>query len=336
MADNTNPNIEMYGAKIVQAQLEALLGEIEGVRTSDDIEYVHRMRVATRRMRAVLPIFGPYLAKKKTDAWSDAFRKITKALGSARDLDVQLEKLTKRFDADSDEYKPGLERMILRWKQRREKAQKSVVKALDEFQLSGVAQEIAAKTAPLVFFSDQIDIHDPALMKLGVTHIRKELSEMLKYDRAIQDPANVTELHEMRIQAKRLRYSMETFAPLFPNELASQLKLMKSIQDLVGETHDADVWIEILPKFIEDERKLIREFFGDDAPINKLIPGIEDFLAAEKVERDEKYAEFIELWEKTKKDETWQKFFALLQESLEPPAPPDLLPETAPEVATDQ
>lgn len=307
----------MFGARIIQAQLEAVLAESDGVKTRDDIENVHRMRVATRRMRAVLPIFGQYLEPKHTDNWIKAFRGITKALGIARDLDVQLEKLEKTLETASPENKPGIERLILRWTQRRDKAQEPVIRAVDKFLKSGIVQQVAGITAPLVFFSNQIDLHDEKLVKLGVTHIRQELSEMLKYDRDIQDPEKVTELHQMRIQAKRLRYSMETFAPVFPNELSSQLKLMKQIQDLVGETHDADVWLMELPKFLEEERALTMEFLGEDSAMNQFIPGINAFMQAESEDRVIKYTEFIALWEKTKTEEIWQQFFNLLEASLQ-------------------
>ena len=51
--------------------------------------------------------------------------------------------------------------------------------------------------------------------------------------------------HEMRIYAKKLRYTMEAFAPLYKNKLAKEIETIKAFQDVLGEMHDCDVWIRL-------------------------------------------------------------------------------------------
>ena len=60
--------------------------------------------------------------------------------------------------------------------------------------------------------------------------------------------------HQMRICAKKLRYTMEHFAPLYPNELAGEIERIKAFQDVLGEMHECDVWIDYIPKFIEETK----------------------------------------------------------------------------------
>ena len=60
--------------------------------------------------------------------------------------------------------------------------------------------------------------------------------------------------HEMRIHAKKLRYTMEIFAPMYKNTLTKEIDTIKKFQDILGEMHDCDVWIDYLPKFIEETK----------------------------------------------------------------------------------
>ena len=45
---------------------------------------------------------------------------------------------------------------------------------------------------------------------------------------------------------------METFAPLYPEKLSEEIEIIKNFQDTLGEMHDCDVWIEKIPKFINE------------------------------------------------------------------------------------
>ena len=82
-----------YGRWVTIQRLDALLAEVDGVRSGEDIECVHRMRVASRRLRSVLRLFGECFKGKRGKRWRKAVRKVTATLGEARDLDVQLELL---------------------------------------------------------------------------------------------------------------------------------------------------------------------------------------------------------------------------------------------------
>ena len=91
-----NPGLAVFAAQQLIPRLDAMSREVEGVRAGEDIEYLHRMRVASRRLRAALPIFAPCLPRKKYGRWLADIRRITRVLGDARDADVQIAAL-KRF-----------------------------------------------------------------------------------------------------------------------------------------------------------------------------------------------------------------------------------------------
>jgi CHAD domain-containing protein len=85
-------------AAIVAERSEAVFAQREGVLDTADIERVHRMRVATRRLRAALEVFGPALHGKRGKRALAEVKALADALGERRDRDVQLERLSRLAD----------------------------------------------------------------------------------------------------------------------------------------------------------------------------------------------------------------------------------------------
>jgi hypothetical protein len=74
--------------------------------------------------------------------------------------------------------------------------------------------------------------------------IEVRLDEMLSFSQYADNPANIIELHDLRIAAKRLRYTLELFRFAFPAALSAIIDEVKEIQEHIGAMHDADVMIE--------------------------------------------------------------------------------------------
>jgi hypothetical protein len=72
------------------------------------------------------------------------------------------------------------------------------------------------------------------------------IDEVYSYDGLVADPANVTELHDMRIACKRVRYLLEIFAIAFDEDLEPFIDEVKGLQDLLGDIHDCDVQVPML------------------------------------------------------------------------------------------
>jgi CHAD domain-containing protein len=82
--------------RTVAVRTRELWEHSEGVLDTGDIERVHDMRVATRRLRAVLEIFAPCFPRKEHKAALREVKRLADALGARRDPDVQLEALAGR------------------------------------------------------------------------------------------------------------------------------------------------------------------------------------------------------------------------------------------------
>ncbi len=79
-----------YGAQTLLNLLPTLEEQIDGVKKGEDIEYLHKMRVTSRRIRAAMPLFKGCYQKKQFKKWLNEIKRVTKFLGEARDLDVQI------------------------------------------------------------------------------------------------------------------------------------------------------------------------------------------------------------------------------------------------------
>jgi CHAD domain-containing protein len=287
----------VFSAIIFNRYLEALRQETEGVRQAKDIEYIHRMRVASRRLSSALHAFEDYLPPKKVSAWQKEVRAVTKALGKARDADVQLAVID-QFSQTHPEpaWKAGLRRLTLRLNQKRARYQNGVDSALDSFEQGHTLDELAEHTTRILRRQDRTYLYTPAIYMRAYTAISSGLIDFISYEPFVSQPERIAELHAMRIAAKRLRYNMEIFSPLYPDELKDHLVSMRKFQDQLGSLHDCDVWIAFLPDFITRERQRTLTYFGHLRGFNQVVPGIERFQQDRRDKRAEVYREFFEYW----------------------------------------
>jgi CHAD domain-containing protein len=127
---------------------------------------------------------------------------------------------------------------------------------------------------------------------------------MLSYEPILSCPDKVLELHEMRIAAKRLRYTMEIFAPIYADPASAgafdtALKAVKQLQEWLGQIHDADV---LFPDIMSHVVSLVPHRSG-----RPMKPGVHtvDLASCEGLiatayrlrnERDQAYAHLLNDW----------------------------------------
>ena len=157
------------------------------------------------------------------------------------------------------------------------------------------------------------------------------IEEIYAYDGAIADPARVTELHDMRIAFKRLRYLLEIFGVAFTEDLDPFLEQVKELQDLLGDIHDCDVQIPMLEEHLSwlgareaqnaralvaagTGRRPVRSSDGSERAYRRFRTRLEDVLrgdervgihaliARRRRERDELYLRFLEDWRRLKRE----------------------------------
>jgi len=308
--DETLDSYYLFGLEALQERLPALANEIEGARAAEDIEYVHRMRVASRRIRNALALFGDELPRKHNAAWHDEMRRITKALGAARDTDVQIAWVQDFLKTVTDEtQRIGIERLLLRLRQERTRSQDKVVKALDRLEQKRILEDMTETLHELLVHARVYEVETlPAdLYRRANEAIRLRLEEFLAYEPHVAHPERAAELHQMRIAAKHLRYTLEVFEPLYEKALRKPIKIVKEFQELLGEVHDCDVWIGYVPGFIEQERARAVEYFGETVPAQAFLPGLHALEEDRRRQRLRTYYIFRRFWELTQEKGIWER-----------------------------
>jgi CHAD domain-containing protein len=309
MTDEFN-SYQLFGAEALRQRLPALNAQLAGVRSADDIEAVHQMRVATRRLRAAFTLFAECLPNRRGDEWQREIKRITKALGAARDTDVQFDWLKKFLASAADPaWQPGINRLLLRLYQQRQRLQIKVIAALEQLEAGHTLDDLGTLLRDQVVQArlNNVDPYATEVYLRAADAIRFQLEHFLAYDVCVYQPEHSTELHAMRIAAKHLRYTLEIFAELYKDALKQPIKVVKEMQELLGDLHDSDVWIAFVPQFTLEERARTADYFGVDTSADRFTPGLLALQADRQQYRQQCYENFVAAWERALADEVWNK-----------------------------
>ena len=218
-----------------------------------DPEDVHRMRVATRRMRAARRVFRDALSEViDLERANEELRALATVLGRARDLDVFIGALRRLSRTAPAADRPAIKAMVTDLQKQKATAQEELQRALDEGALTYLRSELHGQLQALAGAGaekgqgrkrDSVRRTAPRLIERALRRLYRDQDNLLA-------PTS-TELHERRILAKRARYTMEYFAPAFGDALEEPIAHMTAVQDTLGEIHDADVAVAALLQRIE-------------------------------------------------------------------------------------
>jgi len=322
---SVDQSYQLLGARYVRKQLRALSREIEGARKAEDLECVHQARVASRRLRSAMRVFGDGFPAKKVKTWRREIRRVTEGLGSARDKDVQIELVAAFLSEVTDaEKRPGIERLLLRLRQQRERIQPKVVKALKRLRDRGVLKDMRATTKAMLseLNGRDVTIQSPFVFVRAERLIIRRLEKLLAYQDCLSDPADKPRHHAMRIATKRLRYTMEICRPVYDGELDEAVTAAKHLQELLGDIHDCDVWIDALPEFMEQERERTLEYCGSAEPLAQLAAGIEHLRQQRQKHREETFIELGRYWRQLSDRGLWDGLVATILSRVSEPARP--------------
>ena len=238
------------GRKVMRFHLARMLDREPGVRSGEDAEDVHKMRVATRRQRAAWRVFGEAYRRKRTKPYRSGLRDVARRLGAVRDLDVQLEAADAyRADKPVAEQR-AIEPLIASWRQHRDDARTLLFR---EFDSPGYAR----------FIDDYVDFvrtEGAAVAAFGPTEPHRvrdtapsriwSAYEQVRTYEPVLRWADVPTLHELRIASKWLRYSLEFVAEALGDDALPLIEKVTALQDHLGLMNDADVTASMARTFL--------------------------------------------------------------------------------------
>jgi len=265
-ASPTDSPVEHVRASLDQ-RLRALLTHEPGTRTGEDIEDLHQMRVAVRRMRATLKAARPLL-----DAtWADDLRAelgwLGGALGPVRDLDVLLLRLHREIASLPTAEEAAGAVLLDALEGERTAARGAMLRALSDPRFFALLERLAETVrGPLPAGTDQLALID--LVRSEARKLRRAV------ERAGDAPPDDV-LHALRIRGKRLRYTGEFVATSLEGApegraIKRLLSATAAMQEVLGDHQDACV----------AEQRIRGLLVGLDAPPDTL------FVAGRLVERE--------------------------------------------------
>jgi len=310
-------------AKYVRRQAKQLAEQLDGICQAEDIEFVHRARVASRRLRIALRMFRDCFGRKRAKRWRKQIRRLTAELGDARDKDVQIEFLCGILDELKERgCYPGIARLLVQVERQREQLQPKVVGAIERLRTGRIVEEMqtTAKRILADLKAPELTPRTPFACAQTGRHICSRLEELLAHQDSLRDAEDKQRHHAMRIAAKRLRYTLEIAKPAYDEQLEAIIEGVRKVQTLLGEIHDCDVWIDQLGTFAEAERKNVRAHFGHDGPFMRLGIGIEYLRQNRRGQRRKAFGELVAYWEELHRQDLWENLFRILHAPAGQPA----------------
>jgi len=213
---------------------------------ADVPDAVHRMRVAGRRLRAVLQTYRPLFDRGTTDPLRREVGWVVHQLGTARDLEVLQATLARQHAAGGGDGGAELA-------ERHRAAHRAAIRSFRSNRYRAVRDEVA-----------ELGQHPPFTPR-GLRPAGKELSRALRHrvsrletavlavDRATTVGERAARLHSVRKVARSLRYAVEAAEPVFGRPAAEYAAALARVQDELGEQHDLLLARQVLEVAVEED-----------------------------------------------------------------------------------
>jgi CHAD domain-containing protein len=278
------------GRKVMWTHFMKMLANEAGTREGADIEFLHDMRVSTRRLRAAFMIFAPFYDEVAIAQFNKDMRKAGRTLGAVRDLDVLIEK-AQGYEAGL----PAEEGLTIRplmdhWAAQREVARREMLVFLDGNAYRRFVEGFRTFLLTPGMGAKAVPAGEPVAHQVRhvIPRLIMERYEQVRAYEPIIGTAPLTTYHALRIDCKRLRYALEFFQKLLGPDAPGVIKQVTAMQELLGAMQDAHV-----------AEGVIGEFMALEAARKKnprRHPGVEAYLQTQRQVQQDLLGQFEPLW----------------------------------------
>ncbi|MFZ6027633.1 MAG: CHAD domain-containing protein [Chloroflexota bacterium] len=262
-----------------------------GTRLGEDIEALHDMRVATRRLRASFDVFGSAFNQKALLPHLKGLKATGRALGGARDMDVFIEKADIYRQSLPIRQRSKLTLLFDAWEGERASARQAMTTYLDSEAYTQFVENFAVfLQAPEGYARQKGEAPSLRLIIPGLIYAR--LQPVLAYE-TIMATIPLVKLHALRIEFKKLRYTVEFFREVLGKPAKAVIETIKALQDHLGDLQDADVATSMLRAWLDrwDEEQARRPL-----PKRQRPDGILAYLGFQYTKRQQLMVGFPRVW----------------------------------------
>lgn len=225
------------------ANLDAITSEIDGVLLNEDIEFIHRFRVAIRRLRnnvTIFQSFGSHALESALAEFHQQTDSLAILLAEARDLDIQQVLITEHLADNHPVAAVALTGLVS------EKRQQIQHEITADLQVTAFDSQIENfKTLLKSMFPRESRMPSlPADMPVRAN--ARACAQTIAGLYLMRDNIDALERHQFRKVVRRLRYTLECFQPYFSFDLQPSIDYVHLIQDLLGNIHDLDILLQIV------------------------------------------------------------------------------------------
>jgi CHAD domain-containing protein len=238
-----------------------------------DTEYVHQLRVATRRAAVALQIFGDFLPRKKANLLKRWLTRLRRSAGRARDLDVLILGLAEQDSIASAS--PRQTTQLLKFLRRlRREAQEDLQRMTSKSSRRAAAQlgkSIRWRAADKTLTFSQV----------ARSVLRPIMEEF--FQAAAGDWVSIAAIHQLRIKGKKARYAFETLAAAFPKSFRSEVyESLCDVQQDLGRINDLATAIDLYENWLCQAKPLLASSLAGyrDHAASELERHCQEFRAA--------------------------------------------------------
>ena len=236
-------------AAILLTELDILERNIQGIRDGIDTEFLHDFRIANRRSRSLITGMKQALTTPAHESGKQFFSWMSKQTSALRDIDVFLLAFRQHKKLLPEEVRTQLMPLREFLQERKESERKDLVSALESDRF---LEFIHAWRQSLQESIRAEDTTGPVL-ETARTAIWRAWERTGKHGRRAAHSGSDEALHELRKSAKKLRYLLEAFRPLFPAKDAAQAtRQLRQLQNVLGDIVDLQVQQQYLGQLQEN------------------------------------------------------------------------------------
>lgn len=231
------------GRKLFARQLRRMKRHEAGSRTGEDIESVHQMRVAIRRMRSLFNLLAAHYRPKTVAKYSKGLRRIARALGAIRDLDVLIVDLQEYEATLPVEPQAALATLIELLDQRRSERRTRLIALFESKSYRRFLRDFRRLCKkPGRGTAKRQRLEAPHQLRHVLPLLLHERMARVKAYDVVLPAAEDETLHALRVEFKQLRYAVELFLPLLGSPAGRFLSRVKAMQEILGRIQDIAVF----------------------------------------------------------------------------------------------